>query len=280
MQNEEKKYDLIKFEDGELSLDVRVEPNQDTVWLTQKDMAYLFDVDRTRITRHINKILEENELPSSVCAENALTASDGKVYTTKYYNLDMIIAVGYRVNSKRGTQFRRWVNSILKEYLLKGHIINEDRCLACSTNLISLENKYNDLESRMNNAEEIIYSKNAKIIFEGEIVEPYTLIRKIFFLAKKELIIIDNYADDFLLSMLKDVKVKITIITKTSSYLDNKNVPSNISVIRTNVFHDRYIIADDLIYILGSSINSIGKKRFSIIKVEDNSKDELLSKIK
>ncbi len=281
MQNEEKKYDLIKFEDGELSLDVRVEPNQDTVWLTQKDMAYLFDVDRTRITRHINKILEENELPSSVCAENALTASDGKVYTTKYYNLDMIIAVGYRVNSKRGTQFRRWVNSILKEYLLKGYIINEDRCLACSTNLISLENKYNNLESRMNNAEEIIYSKNAKIIFEGEIVEPYTFIRHIFFLAKNELIITDFYADNYLISMLKDIKVKITIITSTNSYLNKINIPNNVNIIHNDNIHGRYIFIDDkYVYALDNSFNNIGKKEFIIMKLDNITKEMILQERK
>ena len=94
---------MIKFEDGDFSLNVNVSPEEDTVWLTQNDMEALFDVDRTRITRHVNNILLEKELPSSVCAENALTASDGKKYLVKYYNLDMIIAVGYKVNSKRGT---------------------------------------------------------------------------------------------------------------------------------------------------------------------------------
>ena len=284
MQNEEKKYDLIKFKDGEFSLDVRVEPNQDTVWLTQKDMAYLFDVDRTRITRHINKILEEKELPSSVCAENALTASDGKIYTTKYYNLDMIIAVGYRVNSKRGTQFRRWANSVLKEYLIRGYLINNERCLTHSTSIQNLTTEVimlkNELIGRITKLEEIVFGKNVELIFEGEIVEPYTLIRKLFFLAKKELVIIDNYADDFLLSMLKDVKVKITIITKTSSYLNNKEVPSNIKIIYNDIFHDRFIIVDDMVYAIGASLNSIGKKRFGIIKIEGASKEELLKNIK
>ena len=129
MNNREKKYELIKFEDGEFSLDVNVSPNEETVWLTQNDMALLFGVDRSRITRHVNNILKENELPNSVCAENALTASDGKTYFAKFYNLDMIITVGYRVNSKRGTQFRKWANSVLKQYLLNGYSINNKRCI-------------------------------------------------------------------------------------------------------------------------------------------------------
>ena len=123
MINNEKKYELIKFEDGEFSLDVNVSPNEDTVWLTQKDLTLLFNVDKSRISRHIKNILDEGELDFSVVAENATTGTDGKIYSTRYYNLDMIIAVGYRVNSKRGTLFRKWANSVLKQYLLNGLLL-------------------------------------------------------------------------------------------------------------------------------------------------------------
>ncbi|MDE7384750.1 MAG: DNA-binding protein, partial [Anaeroplasmataceae bacterium] len=101
MLNNKNKYDLIKFEDGEFSLDVNVSPQEDTVWLTQAEMALLFDVDRTRITRHVNAILTTNELSQSVCAFSAHTASDGKQYNIKLYNLDIVISVGYRVKSRR-----------------------------------------------------------------------------------------------------------------------------------------------------------------------------------
>ena len=120
-----------------------------TVWLTQNDMAILFEVDRTRITRHVNNILKKNELPNSVCAENALTASDGKTYTVRFYNLDMIIAVGYRVNSKRGTQFRKWANSVLKQYLLNGYSINNNRCIEYQENIISPSNIGLELELKL-----------------------------------------------------------------------------------------------------------------------------------
>ena len=149
MNNKDKSYELIKFEDGDFSLDVKVSPNEDTVWLTQKEMALLFDVDRTRITRHIDFILKSRELPISVCAENAHTASDGKTYYTKYYNLDMIIAVGYRVNSKRGTSFRRWANSILKQYLLNGYVINENRVVVSNENYIELRNEVVSINDRL-----------------------------------------------------------------------------------------------------------------------------------
>lgn len=113
MKNEEKTYDLIKFEDGDFSLDVKVSPNEGTVWLTQKEMSLLFEVDKSRISRHIKNIFEQEELDNSVVVENATTGSDGKKYVTKYYNLDMVIAVGYKVNSRRGTLFRKWADSTL-----------------------------------------------------------------------------------------------------------------------------------------------------------------------
>ena len=116
MNIQEKKYELIKFEDGEFSLDVNVSPDEETVWLTQNDMALLFGVDRSRITRHVNNILKENELPNSVCAENALTASDGKTYLVRFYNLDMILAVGYRIKSSRTTKFKEWALNEIEKF--------------------------------------------------------------------------------------------------------------------------------------------------------------------
>ncbi len=113
--------------DGTIKVDVKV--LNDTVWLSQAQMAEIFAKDRTVITRHINNILEDEELDASVCANFAHTANDGKNYTTKYYNLDMIISVGYRVNSKRGVQFRKWASSILKEYMLQGYSLNKDKLI-------------------------------------------------------------------------------------------------------------------------------------------------------
>ncbi|MBQ6782965.1 MAG: virulence RhuM family protein, partial [Acholeplasmatales bacterium] len=138
--------------------------------------------------------------------------------TNSLYNLDMIISLGFRINSKRGIIFRQWANRILKQYLLKGSVINEERCLSCTSNIISLQNKVNDIESKINNIKTDIYSENSKAFFEGEIVEPYTFIRHIFFLAKESLTITDFYADNYLISMLKDIKVNITIVTSSNSY--------------------------------------------------------------
>ena len=130
-----KKYEIVEFNDENISLDVNVDYEHDTVWLTQEQIAFLYDVDRSRISRHINNIYEEKELEEgSTCAENAQVQFEGDRYVTrniKYYNFDMVLAIGYRVNSKRGILFRKWASSVLKKYSFNGYAINEKRCLDC-----------------------------------------------------------------------------------------------------------------------------------------------------
>ena len=117
---------LYETEDGKINVDVILK--DETIWLTQKSMAELFGVDRTVVTKHLKNIFAENELDkNSVCANFAHTAKDGKNYQTEFYNLDAIIAVGYRVNSKKATQFRIWATNILKEYIIKGFALNDER---------------------------------------------------------------------------------------------------------------------------------------------------------
>ena len=275
---------MIKFEDGDFSLDVNVSPNEETVWLTQEQMALLFNVDRTRIVRQINNIYSDSELDMlSTYAENAQVQFEGVRQVKrkiKIYNLDMIIAVGYRVNSKRGTQFRKWANSVLKQYLLNGYAINDERIMAYQSNILQLEANVINIENRLKNLEMTIYSDNTQIIFEGEILEPYTFLRKLFFLARNEITIIDQYADKFLLTMLSDLKVKITIVTSASSYLNKEIIPNNITIIHNDIIHDRFIIIDVLVYAIGSSFNDIGKKRFFMMKLENITKYMILQEIK
>ena len=194
-----------------------------------------------------------------------------------FYSLNVIISVGYRVKSLRGVLFRKWATSILKKYLLKGSVINEERCLSCASNILSLQNDYRVIKERLDNLEESIYSSE-KIIYEGEILEPYTFIRKLFFLAKREITIIDQYADKFLLSMLADIKVNIEIITSSNSYLSNEILPNNITIIHNDTIHDRFIIIDDVVYNIGTSINSIGKGMFVMIKMNSITKETILHK--
>ena len=136
------KYQLIKFEDGDFQLDVRTDLENETVWLSTEEIGLLFDRDRTVISRHISNIFKENELDKDqVCAKNARTGPDGKSYQIDYFNLDVIISVGYRVKSQRGIIFRKWANNVLKDYLIKGYAANEKRLLTL--------NKVIDVQTRM-----------------------------------------------------------------------------------------------------------------------------------
>ena len=168
----DKKFDLVRFTDNDFELDVRADSENETVWLTAEEMATLFDVDRTRITRHINNIYNEQELDrESTCAESAHMGSLGlQRYSTKLYNLEMITSVGYRVKSKRGILFRRWANKTIKSYLLKGYAINEKRLEAL--------NKTIDIQNRM-----LAYSLNIDIEELAKVINEYT----------KALDLLDNY---------------------------------------------------------------------------------------
>ena len=122
------KREAIVFKNGELELQVEVSPEKETVWLSLDQMAQLFDKNKSTVSRHIRNIFVENELEkNSVVANFATTAKDGKTYKVDYYNLDVIISVGYRVKSQRGIEFRKWASSILKNYLIKGYALNEKR---------------------------------------------------------------------------------------------------------------------------------------------------------
>ncbi|MDE6660828.1 MAG: virulence RhuM family protein, partial [Anaeroplasmataceae bacterium] len=246
MQNTNK-YDLIKFEDGEFSLDVNVSPNEETVWLTQAEMALLFQKDRKTITSHIKNIFIANELSEkAVCSFFKHTASDGKTYTVKYYNLDMIISVGYRVNSKRGILFRKWATSILKQYMMNGFSVNEKRCLECQENLVSLNNKVNTLiEHDMKHSQEIasLSSPNTllsdKLFYEGEIFDAYSYIKQLFLSARVSITLIDGYIDLSVLDMLVDISIPITIYTYPSASLTNQDIERfsiqhNLTFIKTN----------------------------------------------
>ncbi|WP_416862791.1 virulence RhuM family protein [Helicobacter ganmani] len=128
MKQDKQTNPIIIYQDSANNPVLNIRLENETLWLTQRQIAELFDKDRSVITKHIKNIFEEGELlENSVCAKIAHTANDGKTYETLYYNLDMIISVGYRVNSKRATQFRQWANRILKEYLIKGFVLDDER---------------------------------------------------------------------------------------------------------------------------------------------------------
>ena len=289
MINEEYKYDLIKFEDGEFSLDVNVSPTEDTVWLTANQMAILFERDVKTIRKHINNVFNEQEINRDTNTHFLRVAGvDQKV---AFYSLNVLISVGYRVKSKRGVTFRIWATSILKQYMLNGYAVNEKRCLECQENLVSLNNKVNTLTQENNNVLEritILENPNTllsdKLFYEGEIFDAYSYIKQLFLSAKTSITIIDGYVDISVLDMLVDINLQITIYTYPSSTLTNQdinqfNIEHNLTVYKTNKIHDRFIIIDNTIYLCGASIKDVGKKRFVLTKLNFIQKDDLLKNI-
>ncbi len=284
----ENKYKLIKFEDGDFSLDVNVSPIEETVWLTQAQIAELFQKAKSTINEHIKKILKSSELYEKDCVRKFGKAE----FTTKptfYYNLDMILAVGYRVNSERGILFRRWANSILKQYLISGQVINENRCLAHSDNIIKMNNIIESMNTRMDTFElklESITSTSYfkdKIFYNGELFEGYSFIKKLLKKAINRIIIIDAYLDYSVLEMMNDINVDITIYIASHTPITNREISlfqtnHNLNVVRTNNYHDRFIIVDDELYNIGSSIKDIGKKISHISKLECITIDDLLAR--
>jgi arsenate reductase-like glutaredoxin family protein len=203
----------------------------------------------------------------------------------------MIISIGYRVNSKRGVLFRKWANSVLKQYLLNGYVINENRVVISNENYIELRNEVTSINNRLIKIEDKVfdnYDKNS-ILFNGQFYDAYTLVQSLFEQAKSEIIIIDNYVDRTILDRLvnKNKDVKVTIYTnKDKSKLLNKDIEmfnkqyGNLIIKYTNKVHDRYIIIDQKkLYHLGASIKDLGKKIFSISESPNELIDELLIRI-
>ncbi len=154
------KYEVVKFIDDELELEVNVDPSEETIWLSQLQIAMLFGKDRKTITRHIQNILKDLELEEKqVCSKNEHTATDGKTYIINVYNLDMIIAIGYRVKSKKGIEFRKWANKVLKEYLLKGYVINEIRLNDLTNGYFELKNGNIMIKNTLSKVTDIVFNK-------------------------------------------------------------------------------------------------------------------------
>ncbi len=289
------KYEVIKFKDDEFEMDVNVSPNEETVWLSLNEICLLFDRDKSVISRHIRNIFKEeiNDKNRSV-AKNATVQFEGERQITRvieYYNLDVIISVGYRVKSKRGILFRKWANKVLKQYLLNGYVINENRVVVSNENFIKLSNEVTSINNRLVKIEDKVFDNYDKhsILFNGQFYDAYALIQSLFEKANKEIIIIDNYVDRTILDRLtiKKENVKVIIYTlKDRCKLLDKDIEmfnkqyGNLAIRYTDKVHDRYIIIDKIqLYHLGASIKDLGKRIFSISESPKEIIDELLLRI-
>ena len=264
---------IYQPEDLTLVFDVRVE--DETVWLTQIQMADLFQTTRNNITIHIGNIFKEKELEEiSVGKDSLLAARDGKKYHTKFYNLDVIISVGYRVKSQRGTQFRIWANRVLREFLLKGHVLNQ-RVDRIESKLIDHDQKF-DMLIKTN------LPPSEGIFYDGQIFDAYAFVANLIKSAKKSIILIDNYVDETVLVLLskRSDKVSAMIYTKNISKQlglalkkHNEQYPS-IEIKEFTKSHDRFLIIDEkTIYHIGASLKDLGNKWFAFSRIKLNAKD-------
>jgi len=284
--------EIILYQPNELTerIEVRIDQEKETFWLTQEQIAQLFERDRTVITKHLKNIFKEEELDENVvCAFFAHTTQHGAIIgktqekSVKHYNLDAILSVGYRVNSKRGTQFRIWANKILKDYLMKGYAINN--------RMNRLEDKVEKLDGKLNQIDLQISTHlipTQGVFFDGQVFDAFELASKIIRSAKKNIVLIDNYIDETTLTHLckKQNNVAVVLLTKSISkqlHLDIQKANTQYGNIHATTFtqsHDRFLIIDnEEVYHLGASLKDLGKKWFAFSKLNKDSVSTILTAI-
>ena len=273
------KGEIVMYQPDEtIRLEVRIE--DETVWLNRQQIAVLFSRDVKTIGKHINNALEEELESEAVVAKFATTATDGKTYQVEYYNLDMILSVGYRVKSKQGVKFRKWSNKILKQYLLKGYALNK--------RLERLEHRVSVTEEKIDFFVQKSLPPVEGVFYDGQIFDAYAHIVNLIKQAKKSIVLVDNYINVDTLTMLSNRghDVSATIYTRQlnqQQQLDIQRHNQQYSPIIINTCqhnHDRFLIIDDVVYLFGASLKDAGKKLFAYIRMQDTSATELLSIIR
>ena len=270
---------IVVYQPNEtVRLDVRLE--NETVWLTQEQMSQLFGRDQSVVARHIGNIFKEGELNrDSVYAKNAYTASDGKTYQVAFYNLDVVISVGYRVKSVQGTRFRQWATGVLKEYLIRGYAVN--------TRLAQLEDKVDrrlakteaDVADLKEKVDFFVQTKEPplqSIFYQNQFWDAKSLLIKFIRRAKKELIVIDAYPGVATLDMLakRGRGVKIELVTHSNGELEESDFEAfgaqcgKFTKTICGICHDRFIIVDQKeIFWTGASLKDAGRLTFAAAKM-------------
>ncbi len=285
---ESNKGEIVMYQPDETTrLEVRVE--DEMVWLNRQQIADLFSRDIKTVSKHINNALKEELADEVVVAKFATTtihgAIEGKTQThdKEFFNLEMVTSVGYRVKSKRGVQFRKWANKVLKQYLLKGYVVNQ--------RLEQLERRVAATEEKIDFFVHKALPPIEGIFYDGQIFDAYVQIASLIKQAKHSIVLVDNYIDETTLTMLskRDVNVSATIYTSQQAQnlrqlqLDiqrhNQQYPP-IAVNYCQRNHDRFLIIDDVVYLFGASLKDAGKKLFAYIKMQETSASELLNNIR
>lgn len=283
---------VVVYRSADNAIQLEVQLAEETVWLTQQQMADLFGVQIPAISKHLANIFREGELSKdSVISILENTAADGKRYRTMFYNLDAILSVGYRVNSVYATQFRQWANRILKDYLLKGYAINphiryiEQRI---DNKLQEHTEQIHDLQNKVDFFIRTSLPPREGIFVDGQIYDAYELVERLIKSARKSILLIDNYVDESVLTMMseKEVGVQVDIYTKAISkalkLAESKfnDQYGSLALHETAIVHDRFLILDDqTIYLIGASLKDAGKKLFAFTQISADLIKELKNKL-
>jgi hypothetical protein len=274
------KNEIIFYRSEHLSKHIEVKLEDETVWLNRNQLGELFGRDVKTIGKHLHNIFKEGELERNVVVANFATttkhgAMEGKTQTilTEHYNLDVIISVGYRVKSKQGTQFRIWATQVLRDYLLKGYVLNQ-RMNILEGHVETLSKEVNRISLQLNTQELPVQG----IFFEGQIFDAYRFAADLIRSAKKEIILIDNYVDDTVLTLLskRSEKVRAILYTKSISKTlrqDLEKFNSQYEPIEMQEFsssHDRFLLIDRKeLYLIGASLKDLGKRWFGFSRLND-----------
>lgn len=263
-----------------IRLEVRLE--NETVWLNREQLSILFNRDKKTIGKHINNALQEELMGLPTVAKFATVQQEGERWVNRakeFYNLDMILSVGYRVKSARGVAFRRWASTVLKEYLLRGYSINP--------RLEQLERRVAKTEEKIDFFVKTALPPVAGIFYDGQIFQAYEFASSLIRRAKSRVVLVDNYVDETVLTMLdkREPGVDATIYTlKISSQLqlDIAKHDAQYPAIPLKIFtkaHDRFLIIDDQVYHLGASLKDLGKKWFAFSLMENLAPEDLISRL-
>jgi len=276
--NMESKNQVVLYQSKNLPTDLSVRIENDTLWLTQKQIADLFGTKVPAISKHVRNIFVSKELKhSATVSKMEIVQQEGNRTVVRdfiFYNLDMILSIGYRVNSRQATQFRIWANEILKDYLLRGYAIN--------ARIDSVEHRVSKLEFQnheINNVIQKALPLEQGIFSDGKIFDAYVFVSDLIKSAKKSIALIDNYVDESVLLLLSKRKKKVSAKILTAKFTEtlqqdlekhNAQYPP-ITIEKFTKSHDRFLILDNKeIYLIGASLKDLGKKWFGFSKMEND----------
>jgi predicted XRE-type DNA-binding protein len=281
---------IVVYNDGELELKVSV--NEETIWLTQKQISEVFGVNIPAISKHIKNIYKDDELNQfSTVSILEIVQKEGNrdvLRNVEHYNLDIILAVGYRTNSAKAIKFRQWATSILKSYIQNGYAINSEKIT--NERFVSLEKDVNTLKNKIEYISSKLEDNGLKIkqgiFYNGQIYDAYSFVNDLIKTAKKEIILIDNYIDDTVLTLFSKIpSIQVSIYTNTISKqlkLDFEKYSKQYNNLTIKTFknsHDRFLILDkNEVYHMGASLKDLGKKWFAFSKIDIRAND-LISKL-